>query len=101
MRSDLLIVDRHLDEGRGRKIVVSMSTSEARAATCRSPLRPLGHLLCIAPGEFLDDEQQSGTFINDTVPDHRLMINHDLSNVLQQQRPAVPDCEGHWPVPPA
>ena len=49
----------------------------------------------VAPGEFLNDKQETGTIVNDSVANHGLMIHHHLGHVTHKQRLAVPYRNDH------
>ena len=78
----------------GRKIVVSISTSgrPGRIASMRF-FNARGDVQRVAPGEFLDDQQQARTVVDDAVADHGLMADDHVGDVLQLNRLAVLHCD--------
>ena len=80
----------------GRKIVVSISMPgrPGRISSMRV-LDPSRDIEGVRPRELLDDEHQAGTVVDDGVAHERLVVDHDVGHVAQEDGLAVAVLDRH------
>ena len=69
---------------------VSVDPGEPRAKRLESILDAFGDVGGVGPWELLDDHDQSGSAVDDGIPDERLVIDLDLCDVTERDCRRLP-----------